>query len=77
MNNEDIRWYHLKERRKCTYIETLAAEIEHHNQWIPMSKWLELEKMLPTITEADAKKQCFAIHDEIRSEIRYHQTLYG
>ena len=68
IENEDIRWHNLKENRKCTYIETLAAEVEHHNPGITKRKWAEIEKMLPTITEEEAKKQCFAIRDEIRSE---------
>ena len=77
MNDEDIRWYNQVEKRRCTYIETLTAELERKNSWITKGKWMEIEKMLPTITEEEAKKQCFVIRDEIRSEIRYHQTLYG
>ncbi len=77
IENEDIRWYHPKEHRRCTYIETLEGEVEHHNHWITRGKWAEIEKMLPTITEDEAKEQCFAIRDEIRAEVRYHQTLYG
>lgn len=77
MNNEDIRWYNQVEKRRCTYIETLAAELERKNYWITKGKWMEIEKMLPTITEEEAKEQCFVIRDTIRSEVRYHQTLYG
>lgn len=73
----DIRWYNQKENRKCTYIETLTAEVRRHNHWITKGRWAEIEKMLTTITEAEAKKQCFMIRDEIRSEVRYYQTLYG
>jgi hypothetical protein len=77
MNNEDIRWYNQVEKRKCTYIETLAAELERKNHWITTGKWMEIEKMMPTITEEEAKKQCFAIRDGIQSEVRYYKTLYG
>lgn len=74
---EDIRWSKPNNGGKCTYIETLEAEVKHHNHWITKGKWAEIEKMLPTITEDEAKEQCFAIRDEIRAEVRYHQTLYG
>lgn len=77
MNNEDIRWFNQVEKRKCTYIETLEAELKHRNHWITEGKWLKIEKMLPTITEEEARKQCFDIRDEIRSEVQYHKTLYG
>ncbi len=75
--NEDIRWYSPEKGRKCTYIESLKAELKHKNGWIMRVKWAEIEAMLPSITEDEAKKMCFWIRDEIRSEVRYHQTLYG
>lgn len=77
IENEDIRWHNREEKRRCTYIETLKAEVEHHNHWITKGKWAEIEEMLPTISEEEAKKICFDIRDTIRSEVRYHQTLYG
>lgn len=77
MTNEDIRWHNQKENRRCTYIESLEAEVEHHNCWITKARWTEIEKMLPDITEEEAKKRCFWIRDEIKAEARYHQTLYG
>lgn len=76
-HEEDIRWHNPKENRRSTYIETLAAEVEHHNPWITKGKWAELKKMLPTISEEEAKEQCFWIRDEIRAEVRYCKTLYG
>ena len=74
---EDIRWYNKAEDRKCTYIETLTAQVNLRNTLIQKQKWDKIEKLLPTITEEEAKQLCFDIRNESRAEIRYYQTLYG
>jgi hypothetical protein len=73
---EDIRWYKLDSDERVTYIESLKAELEHRNQWIYRAEWGAIEKMLPSISEEEAKKQCFIIRNKIRERVDYDRHLY-
>ena len=73
---EDIRWYKLDSDERVTYIESLKAELEHRNQWIYRAEWDTIEKMLPSISEEEAKKQCFIIRKKIRERVDYDRQLY-
>lgn len=74
--SEDIRWYNTAEKRKCTYIESLKAELNHRNHWIYLGVWDAIERWLPTISEEDAREQCFIIREKIRARVDYDRRLY-
>jgi hypothetical protein len=61
---------------RLTYIESLKAELKHHNQWIYPGEWTVIEKWLPSISEEDAKEQCFIIREKIRERVDYDRHLY-
>jgi hypothetical protein len=74
---EDIRWTSTETGQKITYIESLKAELKHRNTWICPSEWAAIERWLPTITEDEAKEQCFIIRDKIRARVNHHQHQYN
>lgn len=74
--NEDIRWYKRDSDERVTYIQSLKAELKHRNHWLYRAEWDAIEKMLPDISEEEAKKQCFIIRNKIRERVDYDNLLY-
>ena len=74
---EDIRWYRSYSEERLTYIESLNAEIKHNNSWIYPSEWEIIKKLLLSITEEEAKEQCFIIKEKIESRIDHWRHLYN
>lgn len=69
---KDIRWHRGPgDGERLTYIESLKAELKHRNHWIYPGEWDAIERWLPTISEEDAKEQCFIIRDKIRARVDY------
>ena len=77
--NEDIRWHSLKENRRCTYIESLKAEVTNHfsNRHMAPAEWGKIEELLPTITEDDAKELCFKIRESSRASANLYSQRFG
>ena len=75
--SDDIRWASTKTGLKITYIETLKAELARRNSWIYPGEWDAIERWLPTITEEEAKEQCFIILDKIRARIEHYNHQYN
>jgi len=76
MTSEDIRWTNTESGLKITYIETLEAELERRNSWIYPGEWSAIERRLPTITEDEAKEQCFIVRDKISARADHHKHQY-
>ena len=74
---EDIRWYKSHSEERLTYIESLNAEIKHKNSWIYPSEWKEIKKMIPHITEEEAKEQCFIIEEKIEGRVDHWKHQYN
>jgi hypothetical protein len=74
---DDIRWTDPKTGNRITYIESLKAELNYKNKWIYPGEWAAIERCLPTITEAEAKEQCFIIRDKIRSRVDHYKHQYN
>ncbi len=75
--SEDIRWHRgPDDGERLTYIESLKAELKRHNQWIYKGEWDAIERWLPSISEEDAKEQCFIIREKIRARVDYDRHLY-
>ena len=75
--DEDIRWTSTETGQKITYIESLKAELNWRNTWIYPSEWAAIERWLPTITEDEAKEQCFIIRNKIRDRVDHHKHQYN
>ena len=74
---EDIRWHHgPDDGERLTYIESLKAELNHRNHWIYRGEWAAIERWLPTITEGEAKEQCFIIRDKIAARVEWDRRMY-
>jgi signal recognition particle subunit SEC65 len=74
---EDLRWYRSHSEKRLTYIESLNAEIKHNNSWIYPSEWEKIKRMMPKITEEEAKEQCFIIKDKIEARVDHWKHLYN
>jgi hypothetical protein len=74
--DEDIRWYKPNSNERVTYIASLKAELKHRNLWIGGAEWDTIEKMLPDISEEEAKRHCFIIRNKIRERVDYDRHLY-
>ena len=75
--SDDIRWISTETGLKITYIETLESELNRRNTWIYPSEWAAIERCLPTITEDEAKEQCFIIRDKIRGRVDQYKHQYN
>ena len=75
--NEDIRWTSTETGLKITYIKSLEAELNRRNTWIYPGEWAAIERWLPTITEDEAKEQCFILRDKIRARVDHYNHQYN
>jgi len=75
--SDDLRWTSTETGLKLTYIETLRAELRRRNTWIYPGEWAAIERWLPTISEEEAKEQCFIIRDKIRGRVDHYNHQYN
>lgn len=64
----DLRYWKGEER--CTYIESLDAQIRQGNTWIYEQEWEDLKKKLPALTEEQAKEELFIIQEKIDDRVQ-------
>jgi len=72
---DDLRLSNPETGKKLTYVETLVAELKHRTGWIYKHEWDAIERMLPGITEKNAKEQCFTIEGKRRGRMEYYHRL--
>ncbi len=76
IETDDIRWWKADTVTRCTYLESLAAQIERGNSWIYSYEWDRLRKMLPGMTEDSAKTLLFWITNEINDRVEKDHRVF-
>lgn len=76
IETDDIRWWKADTVTRCTYLESLTAQIERGNSWIYSHEWDELRKKLPSMTEEQAKIELFTLTNEISDRVAEYHTRF-
>ncbi len=76
IETDDIRWWKADTVTRCTYLESLTAQIERGNSWIYSHEWDTLRKMLPGMTEDSAKTLLFWITNEINDRVEKDHRMF-
>jgi len=63
IKKDDIRFYHVGTNDRCTYLESITAQVKKGGSWMYDYEREDLRKRLSTMTEEQAKIELFKIYN--------------